>query len=153
MRKVVKIISPALIAGMLLTGCEQGRQNQDVGTIAGGVAGGLLGSQVGGGNGQIVAAVGGALLGAYLGGKVGASMDKQDKMEVSRTLEKQPTNRTTTWTNPDTHNTYSVTPTQTVYHNSQPCRDYVMKVEMSDGTTKSVHGTACRDANGEWRSK
>lgn len=152
MKKIVSIVTPVVIAG-LLTACSPETKNQDVGTLAGGVAGGLLGAQVGGGNGQIVAAVGGALLGAFLGNKIGASMDKQDQAEVNKTLESSRTNQTTSWTNPDTHNSYAVTPTKTFYQNKQPCRDYVMNVTLDNGETKKVHGTACRGSDGEWRVK
>lgn len=152
MKKIVNIVTPVVVAG-LLAGCTAETKNQDVGTVAGGIAGGLLGAQVGGGSGQIVAAVGGAMLGAFLGNKIGASMDKQDQAEVNKSLESAPTNKTTQWTNPDTHNSYAMTPTKTFYKDKAPCRDYIMDVTLDNGETKKVHGTACRDKNGEWRVK
>lgn len=151
MQKIVSIVTPFVVVG-LLTACSPDAKNQDVGTVAGGVASSASGAQVSGGD-KLVATANSASLGDFLADKIGASMDKQDKMEVNKSLESSRTNQTTSWTSPNTHNSYALTPTKTFYKNKHPCRDYVMNVTLDNGETKKIHGTACRDNSGEWRVK
>jgi surface antigen len=139
----------ALSLSMLLTGCAE-MNNQDVGTLSGGVIGGLLGSQFGSGSGKVMAAAGGALLGAYLGGRIGQTMDRQDRMEMQRALETAPTGRTVVWSNPDSGNRYTVRPVRTYYQEQQPCREYVTTA-LIGGKREQIHGTACRQAGGAWK--
>lgn len=146
MKKSIGILSLAIA----LSACTPPDQ-QEMGSLTGGVVGGLLGSQFGGGSGKVVAAVGGALVGAYLGGQIGKTMDRQDRLEAQLALESAPTGRSKTWTNPDTGNRYSVQPTRT-YHNAQqqPCREYRTEA-LIGGKQETVYGKACRQADGSWK--
>ncbi len=139
---------------LALGGCDNVTK-QDVGAVTGAALGGVLGSTVGGGHGTTAAIIGGTILGGFLGGAVGKSMDEVDRMKMNQALETTRTNTTTTWSNPDTHNTYAVTPVKTYQTaQKQPCREFKTNVTMADnGETKSVYGTACRDANGHWNMK
>ena len=145
MKKMALILSLYIVC----SGCAN-VNNEDVGTITGGVVGGLLGSQFGGGSGQVAAAAGGALLGAYLGGRIGQTMDKVDRMEMQRTLETAPVNRSVTWKNPDSGNVYTVKPTKTYYVAKQPCREYTTHAIIG-GKSQDIYGRACRHADGSWK--
>ncbi len=141
-----------LFIGLLmlsLAACDN-VSKQDVGLLTGGAVGALLGHQVGGGSGRMLATVGGAVLGAYIGGKVGASMDKTDRLEVNKALEQTPTNQSYTWRNPDTQVDYNVRPTETYYSNKQPCRNFVTTA-LIDGKAEKITGKACRANNGDWQ--
>ncbi len=138
-----------LVSSLLISGCAS-MNNEDTGTIAGGVIGGLLGSQFGGGTGRVLAAGAGTLIGAYLGGNIGRSMDKQDQIQMRQALETAKTGRAVNWTNPDSGNRYSVTPTKTYYSKSKPCRDF-RTVAYIGGKKEVIHGKACRDDKGRWQ--
>jgi len=140
----------ALASVIVLAGCQEVR-NEQVGTGVGAALGGLLGAQVGGGKGKIAAAVVGALAGAYLGGNIGKTMDQVDRQKANQSLERTPTGKTTSWRNPDSGNSYAVTPTRTYQSGSRPCREYSTEAWI-DGRKETVTGTACRDSNGNWRS-
>lgn len=145
------LIAGTIAVTMLLSGCQEVR-NEQVGTVVGGGLGGLLGAQVGGGSGKIAAAVAGTLVGAYLGGQVGRSMDEVDRMKANRVLESNPTGQTSTWNNPDTGHHYEVTPTRTYQSDAgAPCRDYTTEA-IIDGRREYVKGTACRQPDGTWRA-
>lgn len=150
---MIKLIGAAVLgAGVLLAGCSQETQNQDVGTVVGGALGGLVGAQVGGGRGQVAAAVAGAIVGSMIGGRIGKSMDELDRMKAAQALERTPTGNTSTWQNPDTGNSYAVTPTNTYTSDGgSPCRDYTTEAWI-DGKREVIKGTACRQSDGTWRA-
>jgi len=142
-----------IVAGLLamsLAACQEVRDEQ-VGQVVGGALGGLLGAQVGGGSGQIAAAVAGGLLGAYIGGEVGRSMDEADQTRAYDAMERNPTGQVSSWQNPDTGNSYSVTPTRTYDDQGRACREFVSDAWI-DGKQETVTGTACRQGDGSWRS-
>lgn len=145
----MKKLTLAVSMSFVLVGCAP-INNEGVGTLSGGVVGGLLGSQFGGGSGKVMAAAGGALLGAYLGGQIGKTMDRQDRLEMTRALETAPTGRAVVWSNPDNGNRYTVQPTRTYYRSEQPCREYITKAIIG-GKSQQIYGKACRQADGSWR--
>ena len=134
----------------MLTACSD-TPKQDVGAIAGAIGGAALGTQIGCGSGRTVAILGGTLIGGYIGGSIGKSMDDVDKLKMNQSLETTRTHNTSTWQNPDSGNTYSVTPIRT-YQNrmEQPCREYNTTANIG-GKVEKIHGTACREADGSWR--
>ncbi len=150
---MIKLIAAAVVgASVLLAGCSQETKNQDVGTVVGGALGGLLGAQVGSGSGRVAAAVAGSIVGALIGGNIGKSMDELDRMKATQALERTPTGQTSTWQNPDSGNSYAVTPTQTyVNDGGAPCRDYTTEGWI-DGNREVIKGTACRQPDGTWRA-
>ncbi|PLX61224.1 RT0821/Lpp0805 family surface protein [Sedimenticola selenatireducens] len=141
---------PLLILLFLLTGCEN-LSKRDTGTVLGGIAGGILGNQVGGGSGRTAAIIVGTLAGAYIGGSIGQQMDDNDRYRSQQALESNPINRTSSWRNPDSGNSYQVTPTRTYETTSGPCREYTTEAVI-DGRTETVYGTACRQPDGTWQA-
>ncbi len=134
---------------------EQTGQKQTFGTLAGAALGGLLGSQVGSGKGKLAAVGAGVLLGGLLGSEVGKSLDRADQLAMSqstqRALESQPSGTATTWRNPDSGNSGSITP-RPAYQNAsgQQCREYQQTVTVG-GQDQSAYGTACRQPDGTWK--
>lgn len=143
-----KLALTSISLSFLLIGCTL--NNEQVGSVTGGVVGALVGSQFGGGSGKVAAAAGGALLGSYLGGNVGRTMDRLDRMELQKALETAPTGRAVRWRNPDTGNQFKVEPKRTYYVNSQPCREYITSAIIG-GKRQQIYGKACREAGGSWR--
>lgn len=142
------------IIGLLaaaLAACQSQPTQEQVGAVAGGVLGGVLGAQVGGGHGRTAAIVAGTLAGAYVGSRIGKSMDDTDRMKAARALETAPTGAPTSWRNPDTGSTYTVTPTRTYEASSGPCREYTTRAVI-DGREETVHSTACRQPDGSWKA-
>ncbi|MBZ0091025.1 MAG: glycine zipper 2TM domain-containing protein [Sulfuricellaceae bacterium] len=133
-----------------LAACSASPSKQDIGTVTGGILGGVLGSQVGQGHGRDAAMVVGALAGAFIGGSIGKSMDDTDRLKMSSALENAPTGRTTSWHNPDSGNTYRVTPTRTYESAEGPCRTFTTDAVI-DGRSEQVAGKACRQPNGSWK--
>ena len=145
------------LVGILGTAaCQPGAgQKEQIGTISGAIIGGLLGAQVGSGGGQLAAVAAGTLLGSFIGRDIGSSLDKADQLYAERTardsLESAPTGTTSTWENPDNGHEGTFTPTDTYYRDEYtPCREYQQTVTIG-GKTETAYGTACRDANGDWR--
>lgn len=139
-----------LISTALLTGCET-PSKRETGSIIGGIAGGLIGNQVGKGSGRTAAVIVGTLAGAYIGGSIGQQMDENDRYRSQQALETNPVNQTTTWRNPDSGNSYQVTPTRTYETASGPCREYTTEAVI-DGRQEIVYGTACRQPDGTWQA-
>ena len=145
------------LAGMVgLGACSQNAGDKEtLGSLGGAALGGLAGAQIGSGSGQLAATAVGALLGFFIGSEVGKSLDKADQLYAERTadqaLETNPTGQSSTWNNPDSGNSGTLTPTSTSYTDSgQPCREYQQTVTIG-GETQQAYGTACRQADGSWR--
>ena len=100
----------------------------------------------------IAAIIAGTMAGAAIGGSVGQTMDEVDRMNTAQSLEAVRTGVPSTWRNPDTGNQYSVTPTRTFGTSAGPCRDYTIDA-LIEGRRETVHGTACREPDGSWRTK
>ena len=152
--KTFKILVPCLaVAGLLLSGCQNPKETG--GAIVGSVAGGMLGSNVGKGKGQLVATAIGAIAGAIVGADIGKSLDRADRLEMQRTtqgaLEKSKSGRVSTWRNPDSGNSGTVT-ARPVFKNAsgQYCREYQQTITVG-GKTESAYGTACRQPDGSWK--
>ncbi len=154
--KGFKFVIPAVAAVALVTaGCE-GRGNKETGgTLVGGALGGLLGSQFGSGKGQLVGVALGALAGAWLGSEAGKSLDNADRAAMHRTsqsaLETAKVGSTSNWSNPDSGNSGTITPTKTYQAPSgEYCREYQQTVTVG-GKTEQAYGTACRQPDGSWK--
>ena len=121
----------------------------DAGQVIGGVAGAAAGSQVGGGSGRTVAMIAGALIGSVVGERIGARMEEDDLRQTASALESNPTGDASEWVNPDTGNTFRVTPTGTWERDGRPCREFEFRVETERGTDLQER-TACRGDDGVW---
>lgn len=143
----------ALCAALATAGCaDQPPTQRDVGMVIGGGLGALIGSQIGGGSGQIAAAVIGTMVGAAIGGAIGESMDETDRLKANGALETVRTGVASSWHNPDSGNEYTVTPTETYTTASGPCREYTIEAVI-EGRSEQVYGTACRQADGSWKTR
>ena len=147
-----------LLVIMMLVAC-QNTQDSGVGTktaiggLGGAAAGGLLGAALGGGGTGIAA---GALLGGLIGGAVGNVLDENDKRYANETaqkaLEKAPSGTATSWKNPDSGHSGTVTPTHTYQSsNGSYCREYQQEITI-DGKPQRSYGTACRQPDGSWKT-
>lgn len=147
----------ALVAMLVLSACESDQRGQKEigGALLGAVVGGLLGSQIGGGKGQMATTAAGTLLGAYLGSQAGQSLDRADRIYAERAaqqgLEANPSGKSSSWSNPDTRHSGSVTPLNT-YRSGDGlhCRDYTQIITV-EGRSETARGTACREEDGTWR--
>ncbi len=150
----------ALVLGSLvLAGCSQDGQSgitkQEVGTVLGAVGGAVIGAQFGRGTGQLIGVAAGTLLGGFLGSEVGKSLDKADHtyMEQAnqRALESNPAGQPSTWQNPDSGHSGSITPTKTFQQaNGEYCREYTQTITVG-GNNQTAYGTACRQPDGSWK--
>ena len=128
---------------------------QTVGGLLGAGTGALIGSQFGSGSGALAATAIGALGGAYLGSEMGRSLDRADQMYMARTtqdtLETAPVGRSSSWQNPDSGNSGTITPTRTfVSQTGQNCREFQQSI-MVGGKMENGYGTACRQSDGSWK--
>jgi len=140
---IKKFILATALLPLLFTGCANKAQTGAIGGAAGGA---LIGQAIGHNTGGTLI---GAAVGSMLGYMVGNEMDKNDKARLNQVYETSPSNRTTTWTNPDTGNQYAVTP-QPAYKDNEGrnCREAEILTTI-DGKAEKTIGTACRE-NGRW---
>ncbi len=131
---------------------------EESGTLLGAIGGAAVGSAIGGkggGTGKVVAVAAGTLAGAYIGREIGKSLDKADRAAMQRqtqySLETTESGSTTTWHNPDSGNSGTITP-QPAYTNKQDqyCREYQQTVTVG-GKTETAYGAACRQPDGTWK--
>ena len=101
MKKLV-ISTAIVIALSQVAGCQITREQG--GAMSGAVVGGVVGSQIGGGHGQDIATAIGVFAGALAGASIGRSLDQLDEANTTRALEKNKTNQTSSWVNPDSGN-------------------------------------------------
>ncbi len=154
-------LSVAVLLVVSTTACSQnggrdgGIRKQDIGTIAGAIGGALVGENVGKGKGKTLGIAAGTLLGAYIGGEVGASLDRADMAYYNQSsqaaLETNRTGVTSSWKNPDSGNSGTITPTKT-YQTAQGafCREYTQTINVG-GKNAEGYGTACRQPDGSWQ--
>jgi surface antigen len=138
----------------LASGCQTmaNAPKTTIGTVGGAAAGGLLGAAIGGNTKSIAAgAVAGGLLGA-LGGNVLDQRDRRLAAETAqRAFEAAPTGNAVQWTNPDTGNYGTVTPTRTYQSDSGTyCREFQQEIVVG-GQKQQGFGTACRMLDGTWQ--
>ena len=149
----------SLAIGLLLVapsiGCAPGGgagPNATVGAVGGAVAGGLLGSAIGGNRSSMAA---GAALGGLVGAGAGARLDQRDRLiaaqTTQRSLETAPQGQAMPWTNPNTGNQGTITPTRTFQaSNGQYCREFQQEIVVG-GQREQGFGTACRQPDGQWQ--
>ncbi len=153
----LKMLGTLTLIGLLTSACNGtgfGVTKEGVGTVVGGAAGGAACANVGKGRGNTAAVVGCTLVGALLGGSVGRSMDETDQLKARQAIMQTPTNQTVSWYNPDSGSQYQVTPVSNPQNmgNGNVCRDYATTAVI-EGRRETVHGTACRQADGTWQTR
>ena len=161
-KKNVKFLSQPLIvlalATFITSGCVTDMQDnpkQTLGKVFGAGLGALAGSQIGSGKGQLASVAIGALAGAWMGGEIGKSLDAADKAFMNRTtqksLEYSKAGATSSWRNPDSGNSGTVTPAQAYQKASgDVCRTFEQTIFV-DGKKETATGKACRNPDGTWK--
>lgn len=147
--------APAVIVAIALTACTPGREKEQTGALVGAGLGALAGSQIGEGKGQLAAIAIGTLLGAWAGSEIGRQLDERDRLLMQQAsqqaLETSKSGTATTWTNPDTGHSGTVTPVRTYQtQTGQYCREYQQTITVG-GRTEEAYGTACRQPDGTWK--
>jgi len=141
----------AAVAALGLAACDTPPTKQEKGTVGGAVIGAAVGSTIGSGSGRTAAIAIGTIAGAVIGRHVGKEMDEADRIKAAQALETAPTGYRSTWKNPDTGAQYVMTPTNTYQGGSGPCREYTVDTTV-EGKSQKVRGTACRQADGTWKT-
>jgi surface antigen len=152
-RRALKRVVPVVLLTFLVTGCAAIENNPKaaLGGATGATAGGLIAAAAGGGAAGII---GGVLLGGLVGGAIGNALDQRDKQMAAeaaqRAFENSRSGTSTTWTNPDSGNSGSITPTRTYQQGGSYCREYQQTIRVG-GETQKAYGTACRQPDGSWK--
>lgn len=152
--KTPKIALVALLA-LSLGACESYGQKETGGTLIGAGLGGLLGSQFGGGTGKLAMTALGVVGGGLLGNSLGRSLDRADQAYYSRASQQAaaaPIGETITWSNPQSGNYGTVTPTREGYQGTTGayCREYQQEIVVG-GQRQQGYGQACRQPDGSWQ--
>lgn len=148
--RAMKVMAASVALLALVGACDS---KQSTGTIVGAAGGGLAGHALGGG--WIGAGVG-ALIGGLLGREIGKSMDRDDVAKAEQTnqraMEQNATGESSTWSNPSSGNSGSVTPTTNAYvaQGGEVCREFQQTVSAA-GASESARGRACKQADGSWK--
>jgi len=150
-----QILLSILLLAMMSACASLPGTNQTQGTVAGGALGALIGSTVGDGRGQVWATAVGAVGGALVGSNIGKRLDSRDHQVMRKAtysaLENTKSDTKTTWRNPDSGNSGSVVPTNTVeMADGSFCREYTSMVEVG-GKSETAYGRACRQVDGSWK--
>ena len=115
-RRPVAYMMAAVLSLGMLPGCVTDQGNKQVmGSLLGAGVGGFAGSKIGGGKGQLAATAAGVVLSGLLGNSIGQSLDKADQAyayKAQSTALNAPVGQTISWSNPDSGNRGSVTPTR-----------------------------------------
>lgn len=151
-----KYLTLTLLSILILSGCAPGvGPKEQGGALLGAGTGALLGAQLGHGHGRLLAVAVGSLAGAMIGQNVGRSLDQTDRLVMNQTtqqgLEHSRSQETTTWVNPDTKHSGSLTPLKTYQTaKNEYCREYLQTVVIA-GEENRAYGTACRKPDGSWK--
>jgi surface antigen len=156
-RRLASRIAPLAILAFMLTSCATISDTTKDNPKA--VLGSLGGAGVGAGIAALAGAspawiVGAALMGGLLGGAIGHGLDNRDKEMAAKAarqaFENNRTGQASTWNNPDSGNSGSVTPTRTYQQGGTYCREYQQTITVG-GEKKQAFGTACRQPDGSWK--
>lgn len=152
------VLVGVIVLTFVLAGCENQGGSSGIGSraaiggLGGAAGGGLLAAAVGGGPTAIAA---GVILGGLVGGAIGDRLDNRDRQlanqNAQRAFESAPAGQTTTWQNPDSGHSGTLTPTRTFQGaNGGYCREFQQRITVA-GQTQDGFGTACRQPDGQWR--
>ena len=150
------VVITTVLATTLLTGCAGTYNKATTGAALGALTGTALAYGLGKDSGKKdLWLIAGAAAGGLAGNAIGAQLDERDKLLLGQTfqntMESAPNNQVGGWSNPNTGNSGTVTPTQTMISaNNQPCREFQTTVNIG-GELTQAYGTACRNADGSWK--
>ena len=140
---------------MTACGSNNTNQSQQIGSATGAVIGGVLGGKIGKGDGKKLGVGIGAIFSSLMGKIIGRKISELDLKKSSQTaekaLEKTAKGNTNTWSNPNSQNSGSITPTTDRFtKNGMVCRDFKSTIHVS-GHSKKFNGRACRQKDGSWK--
>ena len=142
---------------LIMTACESNNtnQSQQIGSATGAVIGGVLGGKIGKGDGKKLGVGIGAIFSSLMGKIIGRKISELDLKKSSQTaeeaLEKTVKGDTNTWSNPNSQNSGSITPTTDRFtKNGMVCRDFKSTILVS-GHSEKFNGRACRQKDGSWK--
>ena len=142
-----RLIASVIIATFLLgsvAGCaDKAQTGAGVGTLAGATIGALTAKN------KALGAVIGAGIGGLIGYAIGNELDKNDRAQIGKALEEQPSGKPLAWKNPDTGASYEATPSHSYIQNDKIYRDIVIKSYV-DGQEKDIKAKAYRSPDGTW---
>ena len=153
----MRMMALGLAAAMAVSvaGCES--NNQTSGTIIGAGTGALVGASLGRGtSGRLAGAAVGALVGGLIGNEIGRRLDERDRMMYAQTAtaaaESGGVGQQQTWSNPQTGNRGTVTPTSAAYrgNDGRQCRNFSETITLKDGKSEQINGRRCKNADGSW---
>ena len=150
------VVIATVLATTLMSGCA-GTYNK---ATTGAALGALTGTALAYGLGKDSSKKGlwliaGAAAGGLFGNNIGKKLDERDQLLLGQTFEQTmehgPTNSVGSWSNPDSGNSGTVSPTQThMTANGSPCREFFTTVNIG-GQLSQAYGMACRQADGAWK--
>ena len=150
------VVITTVLATTLLTGCAGTYNKATTGAALGAITGTALAYGLGKDSSKKnLWLIAGAAAGGLIGNNIGAKLDERDRLllgeTLQQTMEHGPTNSVGSWNNPDSGNSGTVTPTQTMISaNNQPCREFTTTVNIG-GELSQAYGTACRQNDGSWK--
>jgi surface antigen len=150
-------VAVALLMALCMTTCasmqEGVKENPKavLGTVLGAAVGVGIVAIAGGTPGSMAAAgAAGALIGGFLGNRLDERDKRMAREAANQAFETARTGQSTEWSNPESGNSGSVTPTKTYQlANGQYCRQYTQDIKVG-GENHQTYGTACRKADGTW---
>ena len=151
-----KLMMIGLITLPLISGCAGTYNKATTGAALGALTGTALAYGLGKDSGnKDLWLIAGAAAGGLVGHNIGAKLDERDRLLLGQTfqntMETAPTHQTGAWNNPNSGNSGTVTPTQTMMSaNNQPCREFQTTINVG-GEAVQGYGTACRTADGQWK--
>jgi surface antigen len=96
------------------------------------------------------------VLGAAIGSEIGRRLDERDRMMYAQTVrfaaERAQVGQRQTWSNPQSGNGGTVTPTSVAYrgNDGRQCRNFSETITLKDGKTEQINGRRCKNADGSW---
>ncbi len=142
-RLIASVIIATFLLGSLAACADKAQTGAGVGTLAGATIGALTSKNKG------LGAVIGAGIGGLIGYAIGNELDKNDRAQIGKALEEQPSGKPLAWKNPDTGASYEATPSHSYIQNDKIYRDIVIKSTV-DGQEKDVKAKAYRSPDGTW---
>jgi surface antigen len=156
-RKVTRLVSVVMIAALLsscatMTDTVKDNPKAVLGSLLGGAVGVGIAAAAGGGTGAMLGAgLGGMLIGGLIGNRLDARDKRMAAEAAQKAFENNRAGQSSAWSNPDTGNSGTITPTRTTQlANGQYCREYKQTITVG-GEQHQAYGTACRQADGTWQ--
>jgi surface antigen len=148
-----KILTAGLVATIALSGAGCSGPHETSGTVVGASTGALIGAAATRGSPTAIAI--GALAGALVGGEIGRRLDERDRMmywQAANAAAAQPVGTTSSWSNPDSGNRGTVTPTSQPVRSAdgRTCRNFTETITLKDGSSDTIRGRRCQNADGSW---